>query len=67
MSRSVTNPIKNITPQRTGNRSPSSVHIDILKSGYYSFTRTASVYLLAYLLSVPETDWFLYDEDDYIK
>ena len=67
MSRSVTNPIKSFIPQRTGTRHPSSGNRDILKSKYDSSTKSASVYLLAEWLPVPDTDWFLYDEEDYIK
>ena len=67
MSRSVTTPIKSFIPQRTGTRSPPYGHRDILKSVYDSSTRSASVYLLAYLLPVPDIDYFIYDEDEFIK
>ena len=66
MSRSVTTPIKSFIPQRNGNRSPSSEHRGILKHRSDSSTRSASVKILENLPPVPDPDWSLYNEDDYI-
>ena len=60
MSRSVTTPIKSFIPQRTGTRSPSCEKRGILKFRYDYSTITASVYLLAYLLPVTDTEYWEY-------
>ena len=60
MSKSVTNPIKSFIPQRTGTRYPSCINKGILKFRYDYSNRSASVYLLEYLLSVPDTEYWEY-------
>ena len=45
---------------------PSSGHRVILKPISDSSTSSASITILSYLPLVPDPDWSLYDEDDYI-
>ena len=66
MPRSVTTPIKSCRPQITGDILSSAGHRVILKTRYYSSTSSVSINILEYFPPVPDPDWSLYDEDDYI-
>ena len=66
MSRSVTTPIKSSRFKRTVNVSPSAINRVILKPISDSSTRSDSINILADLPFVPDPDWSLYYEYDYI-
>ena len=66
MSRSVNTPIKIFIPQITVTIYPSVGHRGVLKLRSYSCTSSAPVNIMVALSPVPDPDWSLYDEDDYI-
>ena len=63
---SVTNPIKSSKPERTGNILPYAGHRGTMKPRSYYSTSSASINMMAVLPPVPDSDWYLYDEDYYI-
>ena len=65
MSGSITTPIKNFRPQRTGNRLTSVGNMGLLKTGSDYFTSSDSINIIAYLPFVTNSDWSIYDEYDY--
>ena len=66
MSRSVNTPIKIFIPQITVTIYPSVGHRGVLKLRSYSCTSSAPVNIMVALSPVPDPDWSLYDEHDYI-